>query len=816
MASRRIISAICALCFMLMCGAPAWADGSLEAAPSAAPLAADAIPSSAALSEAAVSEPAPTETAAPDESVPSAPPQTASPAPTSAADSNSSTGPTDSAGPTGAVPTGAVPTGAAPTGAAPTATPFPFPEVMQILTDRRQVWTGMPVVYTIIGLDSDCVLAVYDPATPVEDPDHPALLACTDGYPDPYLQIPRMTWNEELLGWQFAYTPQQAGPFQLAWRLYADGQLLEWRDYTELNAQDVIEAYAPPSARIYSMDASGRAGDPLSIVVDTDLSVTSVALVDENGQPLPYVDSVSCEELTGHKRWTCTYRIYEPGTHRVAALASAQLEYVEKTALSPVVSVGITPSVTPVPQPSGQPTLDPDATLNPDATEAPLPATGYVRFKQVPSADAEIGDEITLNLDVEFAGYDGSRINYTDPAFYDYVDYIEVQPEISADPYPFVVDESLQRIIIRSYEEMQAQPFKFNVKVKSSLSNGTYSFNFTLRYRLKGREEPEPDATEAGMVFVTGAREPSTGGGGGGGGGGVALPATQAKLMVESLRTEPESPHAGDTFDVVLTLRNTNEKQYVQNITLTYATDSDVLMPANGSSSFYIERIGAGETYELKLPVTARPDMPDTPVKLNLSIDYEDRQVNKITATQAMVINVRQVQKLRLDELVPPQGEVYVGESASFSMNVINSGRTTLYNVSAAMLESDMFMTAGSAYVGNMEAGSSKEIELDIYPNAEGPIDGTLRVTYEDANGNQSHEDTPFSIYASPLMEDTGIYEPVIEPTPEPQHELSGIVARLPWWVYGAAGLFVICVVMLIALAVRRRHIDSMLDYDDE
>ena len=66
------------------------------------------------------------------------------------------------------------------------------------------------------------------------------------------------------------------------------------------------------------------------------------------------------------------------------------------------------------------------------------------------------------------------------------------------------------------------------------------------------------------------------------------------------------------------------------------------------------------------------------------------------------------------------------------------------------------------------------------------------------------------------MQEDTGYYEPVIEPTPEPEHELAGIVARLPWWVYGAAGLFVICIVMLIALAVRRRSMDSMMDYDDE
>ena len=108
-------------------------------------------------------------------------------------------------------------------------------------------------------------------------------------------------------------------------------------------------------------------------------------------------------------------------------------------------------------------------------------------------------------------------------------------------------------------------------------------------------------------------------------------------------------------------------------------------------------------------------------------------------------------------------------------------------------------------------------MELDIYPNVEGPIDGTLRVTYEDANGNQTYEDTPFSIYASPMeQDDPGIFEPVIEPTPEPVNEFSSVLANLPWWVYGAAGLFVICVVMLIAVAMRRRKADSFMDYDDD
>ena len=447
-----------------------------------------------------------------------------------------------------------------------------------------------------------------------------------------------------------------------------------------------------------------------------------------------------------------------------------------------------------------QPTVDPQA--------------GYVRFAQMPNANAKVGESLTLDLGVEFASSDGQRFSYTDPEFYQYVDYIEIQPEIT-DNYPFVVTDELSRKIIRSLEDAQTNPFTYGVQVKKSLTNGAYTFNFTLRYRLKGKAEPEADKTEAGMVFVTGAKTP--GSGGGGGGGGTVLPNPQAKLIVDSLSTNPSAPKAGDTFDINLVLKNTNEKQYIQNIKVSYTVDNDVLLPANGSSSFYIPKIEAGGTYELVVPVSARPDMPDSPVKMNLTMEYEDKKVSSVSANQVVILNVKQVQKIKLDQLVLPQGEVLVGESASFTMNIINSGRTTLYNVSAAMLDNDMFTTGGSSYIGNLEAGASKQMELDIYPNAEGAIDGTVRVTYEDANGNQQYEDVPYSIYASPVDDGSDdINNPIIEPTPEPTYEISNILENLPWWVYGSAGLFVICIVMLLAVAAHRRKAASMMDYDDD
>ncbi|MGN1070386.1 MAG: hypothetical protein ACI4P5_08220, partial [Candidatus Fimadaptatus sp.] len=373
---------------------------------------------------------------------------------------------------------------------APTPTdapPFQFPEILQILTDRQSMWVGDSVVYTIIGVDENCVLGVYDPSMYTElNPENPTLLACTPNYPDPYDTIPRMTWNPVLKGWQFSYQAQKTGQFQLVWRMYSDTSATQYWSYTEANNQDIITVYDLPTIQVYSLESNGKVGDPITLVVNTSKSVTSVTLVDENGRQLDYIESVTSSDMYTYTQWTCVYKFYETGMHRVAAQAKSVLGFTEKTVSTDLFSIGILPSTTPVPLPSGGPTQDP---AQPTASLG----AGYVRFKQVPSADAKVGGDVTLNLDVEFAAYDGRRINYTEEEFYNYVDYIEIQPEITADAFPFVVDESLERVIIHSYEEMLATPFRFDLKVKSDLANGAYTCNFTLRYRLRGNADPEPD-----------------------------------------------------------------------------------------------------------------------------------------------------------------------------------------------------------------------------------------------------------------------------------------------------------------------------------
>jgi hypothetical protein len=64
-------------------------------------------------------------------------------------------------------------------------------------------------------------------------------------------------------------------------------------------------------------------------------------------------------------------------------------------------------------------------------------------------------------------------------------------------------------------------------------------------------------------------------------------------------------------------------------------------------------------------------------------------------------------------------------------------GKSVLNNV-VATVEGDFTKADGSMlFVGNVEAGSSKYQEFDVIPNVEGTAKGTLKVSFEDSNGDK-------------------------------------------------------------------------------
>ncbi len=73
--------------------------------------------------------------------------------------------------------------------------------------------------------------------------------------------------------------------------------------------------------------------------------------------------------------------------------------------------------------------------------------------------------------------------------------------------------------------------------------------------------------------------------------------------------------------------------------------------------------------------------------------------------------------------------------SASVTLNFVNKGRDALSNLEATLSGDNLGADTTVQYIGNLNAGSSNSVDFDMTPTQEGTCNGTITLTYEDANG---------------------------------------------------------------------------------
>ena len=502
-------------------------------------------------------------------------------------------------------------------------------------------------------------------------------------------------------------------------------------------------------------------------------------------------------------------------------------------------SIGAAPVVTETPGP----TEEPGATDGPPATEEPGPelsGEGSVMVGQMTVQTLKVGQSgVTMAIPVSYA--DSSlRVysnrddegNVLEPGSEDfsqeivnYIEWLEVEipDETAADSsFPFMLSEQgVSRVVIENGENRGYAVFS-GLTVKKGLSNGTAAVPFTVNYIDTLTGELQSVELTA-LVNITGASSGYYGGGGGGGGYSSPTTAPQARVIVESIATDPREVQAGDTFDLVFMLRNTSARQFVQNMRVTIGSEEDALVPQSGSNTLYIDRIDAEGLYELRYPVRASLEVPDRPLKVDITVEYEDAAVSAQSAMQQMVINVAQRMRLNIGEPVMDASSLYAGDSVDVTLQVVNEGRTMLYNVTVAAQSGDEgLILPSTAYLGNMEGGTSRRAELSLTPTRAGDYAASLLVTWEDAVGERFSDtrDVSFTAMAEETSDiwSTPGYEDYsqIGAENEKETDLGYILELMPWWIYAAAAGLYLLIVVYIGVSVRARRRKALEDEEDE
>ena len=531
---------------------------------------------------------------------------------------------------------------------------------------------------------------------------------------------------------------------------------------------------------------------------------------------------------------------------------------------TPVPTETPAPGTEPTPELTAEPSVEPseEPTEEPDEIETELTAGNAVLYVdgKLAAFDTQLKVGTTVTIAVPFIyteSYDGTRTSYAthmggghaltwspsscfadfdqrddeEDAFMYHVTHLEVYP--SGD-VPFVWNQnepvfvvaransgnisalsSMGEPVIGNMVNLGYAVFR-DVTLRKDLSTGYCPITLdAVWFDTAHGNELQRTSFTIGQLNV----KAKSSGGGYGGGGGVAeaTPLPKTQLLIDGLKTNPSVVNAGEEFDLTLSLTNTSTLQKAQNIRLTLAAQDDAILPVEGSSTLYIAGIEPEQQASVTIRMKAQPDVSDKPVKIDATMEFEDAKLTQLTAQQSVIMNVKQVQRVRLDTPAVPNDELFPGDESTVSMGIYNTGHTTLYNVTARVVSEDGQLVAQqSYYAGNMEPGASKTAELDVIINEAGSFDGKVEVTYEDANGNTTTQSQPFTMSAMemPVYDDPMDYE---YEEPEPVEEPSPVTEILQSPKYmvmiGAVALALICLTVGLIIRHRRKAKDEDEDF---
>lgn len=286
----------------------------------------------------------------------------------------------------------------------------------------------------------------------------------------------------------------------------------------------------------------------------------------------------------------------------------------------------------------------------------------------------------------------------------------------------------------------------FNLMAKSDTKSDSYSGYISVKYIADGDTE---DSAQTIQDYVGLIVDGSSG-------------TSKPKLIIENYEYGGEHVLAGEPYNLKLFIKNTSTASATKNIKVTLTSEENVFTPVDSSSSFFIPKIGAGEIYEHNIQLKTKIDAAVKIYPLTIKMEYEDGKGNAYDAqekpfeeSESLSVAVAQPVRLETAELIIPF-ENYVGQPFYIEQEFYNMGKSIMYNTMVKLEGPES--SSSSYFVGNFEAGRSEYYSAEAIANEEGTFEGKLIYTFEDALGNVSTHEEPFSytVVGAPAFDEYG------------------------------------------------------------
>lgn len=281
-------------------------------------------------------------------------------------------------------------------------------------------------------------------------------------------------------------------------------------------------------------------------------------------------------------------------------------------------------------------------------------------------------------------------------------------------------------------------------------------------------------------------------------------PTSSPVVLISSVSLNPSPVKAGKEFVATVVLHNTSTIKSVQNMVVAVSSETESILLKEKSSSFYVASLDKDKTVELKMHFAVDLDTEEGNYPVNLALTYDDPEAVTLSSSDRFVVPV--TQEMHAEFTMPSVAkEVNAGDSLALDLQVMNLGRSKLYNVRCQMTGDGLF-PSGTAFIGTLEAGTEGTAAMNVYVGSKdmtegytgtekyGDTTGTVTLIYEDETGKEYTQEEIFH---------TRINQPVtVSQTEVMEPETAG-----QWWisVLVAAVFLVTGIFGLIWYRIRKR-----------
>ena len=260
---------------------------------------------------------------------------------------------------------------------------------------------------------------------------------------------------------------------------------------------------------------------------------------------------------------------------------------------------------------------------------------------------------------------------------------------------------------------------------------------------------------------------------------------TKARLIIDGYSTDPETIIAGESFDLLLTVKNASSSVSASDILLTAesekVSDSPVFTTESGSSSVAVNSLGAGASTQVRFRMASRAGVDQRSYGLTIKAKFDSPEFKNAEENMAVDIPVKQIPRLNTGTFEVTPDSINVGEESNIMFGINNTGKVTLYNV-MAKFEADSIQTTDT-YVGNIKSGETGNVDCMVTGATPTTDDGKVKViiSYEDENGEVSEVEKELTLFVSepaPDMDemDLGGMDDMPQEEPGPMQKYGKIV----------------------------------------